>query len=154
MNGGHDDHMNGGHDDHMNGGHDDHMNGGHDDHQSCTSASQIGDESLHSMHHELHFTIVEFMPNELKEGLNSVKVEVKDEQGEAVSFTSFSVRPYMAQHGHGTSPENFEAESEMPGVYHFKDVNFLMSGLWDLNFTFSMMNSTPMEAMLKVCVGN
>ena len=78
---------------------------------------------------------------------------MKDAQGEAVDFTSFSVRPYMTQHGHGTSPESFEAESDMSGVYHFRDVNFLMPGLWDLNFTFTMMDGNAMEAMLKVCVG-
>ena len=127
----------------------DHMD--HMDHMSCMSASQIGDDNLKGMQHGVHFEMIEFNPSTLVTGLNTLKIKVTDEQDQPMDIAAFVLTPFMSQHNHGTSPATFEGMMDMNGVYEFTDVNFLMQGLWDLNFTFNA-HDMDMQLTLKVCV--
>ncbi len=45
------------------------------------------------------------------------------------------LRPWMSEHGHGSSPETFSVTAGTePGTYETEVVNLFMGGLWDLAF--------------------
>lgn len=65
-------------------------------------------------------------------GDNQWTFEVVDASGAAVEGATVRVRPWMPDHGHGSTPERFDATPAAGGTYAVGPVNLFMPGLWEL----------------------
>lgn len=93
-----------------------------------------------------HFTVVlvesTMVPPD--RGDNRFKLRVVDSAGNAVPDATVVVRPWMPNHGHGSTPESFTPiATGNPGELEVGPINFFMPGLWELRVTVS---SVAMDA--------
>lgn len=65
-------------------------------------------------------------------GVNSWTLQVTDPQGAPVTDGTVVVTPFMPLHGHGTTPETFDATSNGDGTWSVPDMDLFMPGLWEL----------------------
>lgn len=68
-------------------------------------------------------------------GDNGFTFRVLDAAGAPVSDAQVVVRPWMPNHGHGSTPETFTPRAAAEaGVLEVGPINFFMPGLWELRF--------------------
>ncbi len=87
-----------------------------------------------------HFTVqlVESTLAPPDRGDNGFKLRVTDSAGSAVPDATMMVRPWMPNHGHGSTPEVFTPTATgQPGELEVGPINFFMPGLWELRVIVS-----------------
>tara|TARA_B100000925_G_C21808487_1_gene387741 strand:- start:60 stop:542 length:483 start_codon:yes stop_codon:yes gene_type:complete len=87
--------------------------------------------------------IITAEPDPASKGKNDWTISVTDSNNVAVSDATLTVVPFMSVHGHGTSPSSFTAnQGDQAGEYIFTELNFIMSGAWEMTFTISVKEET------------
>lgn len=84
-------------------------------------------------------------------GDNAWTLMLTDASGMPVEQVTLEIRPWMPDHGHGT-PVEAEVSDLGGGEYLVEPVNLFMAGLWEVTFSFDMVDGTSDEVMIAVCV--
>jgi hypothetical protein len=91
-------------------------------------------------------------------GLNQFQVKVMDAAGTAVEGVTVIVEPRMPEHGHGTVPATFAAQTSAIGVAAVpatgaeKLIDLIMPGAWLLHFHVEDSAGTRETASFTFCV--
>lgn len=93
-------------------------------------------------------------PNPVVKGNNEWKVTVVDAGGAPVSGATITVKPYMPDHGHGSSIIPQVAAGADPGSYDVTLLNLFMPGIWQVTFTVTTSANVTDSAMFTFCVND
>ena len=93
-----------------------------------------------------HFSVqlVDAEPAPPDRGDNLWRLAVHDAEGALVAGADVELRPFMPQHGHGTTPLNFlaTAEGNGNGTYIAGPFDLFMPGLWEITVTVTASDGT------------
>ncbi|MCA9705729.1 MAG: FixH family protein [Myxococcales bacterium] len=135
-------------------GEDDAMDAGSDDGlRMCDQETRADDFAvdLSKMGERYVTTIVDAMPAEPTRGDNTWTVRLTDGSGAPVEGIAIDVKPWMPDHGHGTSVE--EQVTEMgDGEYMFTPLNLHMAGYWEITLELTDAAGELDTVMFAVCV--
>jgi hypothetical protein len=74
-------------------------------------------------------------------GDNNWTIAVVDQSSNALESASITLTPFMPEHGHGTSPADFNGvATDTAGTYSIEDFPLTMSGIWQI--TINVDNSS------------
>ncbi|MFO0725628.1 MAG: FixH family protein [Myxococcota bacterium] len=85
-------------------------------------------------------------------GANQFSVQILDGASMPVATATASVKPFMPDHGHGSTPATFPLVPTGGGAYDVGPINFFMPGRWDLNFRIDSSDGQRAEAKFSFCV--
>ena len=91
-------------------------------------------------------------PNPVIKGNNDWKIQVVDAQGAPVSGATITVKPYMPDHGHGSSIIPQVAAGADPGTYDVSLLNLFMPGIWTVTFDVTTQDNVTDSAVFTFCV--
>ena len=95
------------------------------------------------------FVYVSGDPESPTRGTNKWKLQLLDGSGHPTTTPAIEVKPFMPDHGHGTS---IKAKATPEGdAYTIAPLYFFMPGLWQVTFTATQ-DATTDEAVFTVCV--
>lgn len=80
-------------------------------------------------------------------GMNTWLLDVADSAGKAAPGLSWTARPFMPDHGHGSTTPQVTAETT-PGAYKLSALNLSMAGVWQINFTLKAAAADPAEPVV------
>ena len=98
------------------------------------------------------FTMVSDVPAPPDRGDNVFTMRIVDGADAAMDDGSLIIRPFMPEHGHGTTPETFETTFSSDGTYESAPVDLFMPGAWELNFEFDDGAGTTDAALFTFCI--
>lgn len=75
--------------------------------------------------------VVEEQPQPPDRGINTWTFEITDAAGAPVEDVAVRLRPWMPDHGHGTTPAEYPGVPAGAGRYSVGPFNLFMSGLWE-----------------------
>ncbi len=81
-------------------------------------------------------------------GNNIWMLQLLDPNNQPTDGATFTVTPFMPDHGHGTPIRVSVTPSGSPGTYQLSPVNLFMSGLWRVTVTFSANSAQDSVAFL------
>jgi hypothetical protein len=88
-------------------------------------------------------------------GTNVWTLDVADAAGKPVDGATFTIKPWMPDHGHGTQIVPSATPMGVPGEYQIKPLYLFMAGLWQITFTVqSAASSTPDTVVFSVCLAD
>ncbi|MCC7380315.1 MAG: FixH family protein [Deltaproteobacteria bacterium] len=96
--------------------------------------------------------MLEARPAPPDRGDNTWTFELADAAGAKVSTATVSVRPWMPDHGHGSTPAMFSGAPAGDGRYGVGPVNFFMPGLWELTVKVELQGGAIESAKFSFCV--
>jgi len=95
--------------------------------------------------------IAEAMPAQPIRGDNTWTVLITDESGTPVEGITLDARPWMPDHGHGSSVE--ETVTDMgEGMYMLDPLNLFMAGYWEVALEITDADGVTDEVMIAICV--
>jgi hypothetical protein len=97
------------------------------------------------------FVLVEGDPAPPARGNNTWTLAVKDAAGAPLDGATVDVKPFMPDHGHGTSVAATVAPGASPGTYTITPLYLFMPGLWQVTFTATKGSATD-SAVFSFCV--
>lgn len=136
------------------------MDTGHGSHGN--HAETCGDEGDHYMagmvasgtEGLVDLTLVDADPGPPEKGDNLLVLSLAWAADDSpVEGASVVLRPWMPEHGHGSSPETFAVTASTdPGAYETEPVNLFMGGLWELMFEVETLDGDTDSATFTFCV--
>ena len=85
-------------------------------------------------------------------GNNDWTIQVSDQSSNALESATITLTPFMPEHGHGTSPADFNGvATDTVGTYSIKDFPLTMSGIWQITIDVND-NSNNDKAVFTFCV--
>ena len=99
-------------------------------------------------------SLVEATPAPPDKGDNLFTVQVAQVADDALlDDATVLLRPWMPEHGHGSSPETFALSwTGSDGLYETDSVNLFMGGLWELSFEVTTEEGSTDTATFTFCV--
>ncbi len=100
--------------------------------------SRVGEQG------NVRLTFVDAMPAPPRKGDNRWVLTAELEgTGVAVQDATFTVTPFMPDHGHGTPvPVEVSRAQDAAGTWIFDPVNLMMAGLWEITFDVEVASDT------------
>jgi YtkA-like len=95
-------------------------------------------------------------PNPVFKGNNEWSILVVDKTGAPVSGATITVKPFMPDHGHGSSITPQIAASSTPGTYDVTLLNLFMPGIWTITIvvtTGTAPSTVTDQSVFTFCVG-
>ena len=95
-------------------------------------------------------------PNPVFKGNNVWNLQVVDKNGAPVSGATITVKPFMPDHGHGSSIIPQVAAGSDPGTYDVTLLNLFMPGIWTITIlvtTGTAPNTVTDQSVFTFCVG-
>lgn len=97
--------------------------------------------------------LLEAMPGPPDRGDNTWTFQLADASGAMMDGATLLVRPFMPEHGHGSTPAEFTAEFlGAEGKYRVGPVNFFMPGLWELTVKVTPAGLSEQTVKFAFCV--
>ena len=96
-------------------------------------------------------TLISADPAPPAKGDNTWTVEIHDAGDAPVDGATLTVRPWMPDHGHGTSIEPMVAPGTAAGQYVISNIDLRMPGLWEVTLTIEAGGTTD-EVVFAFCV--
>jgi hypothetical protein len=93
-------------------------------------------------------------PNPVIKGNNDWKVQVVDASGTPVDGATITVKPFMPDHGHGSSITPQVAAGSDPGTYDVSLLNLFMPGIWTVTFNVATSANVTDSAVFTFCVSD
>ncbi len=87
-----------------------------------------------------------------EKGLNTWTIKVTDAQGKPVSSASISLKPFMPEHGHGSSITPQIKPMSTPGTYEVTLIDLFMPGVWQNTFTITPPSGAPETVIFNFCI--
>ena len=99
-------------------------------------------------------TLVSADPGPPEKGDNLFVLSLSDAADDALlEGATVVLRPWMSEHGHGSSPETFAVTAGTEaGTYETEPVNLFMGGLWDLVFEVETAEGNTDTATFTFCI--
>ncbi len=94
--------------------------------------------------------LVDASPSPPARGSDTWKIKVTDSQGNALSNATVTAKPFMPDHGHGSSVEPV-VTANPDGTYTVTPLYLFMPGLWQVTFTIKTA-STSDDVVFSFCV--
>jgi len=91
-------------------------------------------------------------PNPVIKGNNDWKIHVVDANGTPVSGATITVKPYMPDHGHGSSITPQVAAGSDAGSYDVSLLNLFMPGIWTVTFDVTTQENVTDSSVFTFCV--
>ncbi len=94
-------------------------------------------------------------PNPVFKGNNAWTIQVVDKNGAPVTGASITVKPFMPDHGHGSSIIPQVAPGSDPGSYDVTLLNLFMPGIWTVTIvvtTGTAPNTVTDQSVFTFCV--
>jgi hypothetical protein len=76
-------------------------------------------------------------PWPIVKGNNAWDIVIVDANGAPVSGSTFTVKPWMPDHGHGSSLQPTISPASNAGEFSIADLNVFMAGIWTFTFTIT-----------------
>ena len=95
-------------------------------------------------------------PNPVFKGNNVWNLQVVDKSGAPVSGATITVKPFMPDHGHGSSITPQVAPGSNPGSYDVTLLNLFMPGIWTITIvvtTGTAPSTVSDQSVFTFCVG-
>lgn len=93
-------------------------------------------------------------PNPVIKGNNDWKIQVVDASGAPVSDATITVKPFMPDHGHGSSITPQVAAGADPGTYDVSLLNLFMPGIWTVTFDVTTQDNVTDSSVFTFCVSD
>jgi hypothetical protein len=95
---------------------------------------------------------VDAMPAPPSKGANTWTLEITDGKGNPVSGAKIAVKPFMPDHGHGSSitPQVMPMAAE--GTYQVNLLEFFMAGIWQTTLTITPASGPADVVVFTFCV--
>lgn len=90
-------------------------------------------------------------PNPVAKGNNEWSIRVLDADNNPVSGATLDVKPFMPDHGHGSSIRPQVADKGQ-GVYAISLLNLFMPGIWQITVTITSSTGSIDSAVFTFCV--
>ena len=87
------------------------------------------------------------MPAPPAKGLNAWTLALTDATGSPMSGATITVKPYMPDHGHGSSIVPAVTPMSAAGTYQVTLLDLFMAGIWTVTFTITP-PSGPVESLV------
>lgn len=100
----------------------------------------------------LHMELMSASPAPPEEGENTWTLKVTDASGAPVTGESFTVKPWMPAHGHGSSITPSMTPTSTPGVYDVGILEFFMPGIWQTTITLDQDAGAPEDVVFTFCI--
>ncbi len=85
-------------------------------------------------------------PWPLVKGENTLTVTVVDAAGNPVTDATLTLKPFMPDHGHGSSIIPLVGPTKADGSIEIDHVNTFMPGIWQLTFTVTKPSATGAQS--------
>ena len=109
--------------------------------------------SAKSMDGKIHVAFVDASPAPPAKGENSWTIEVTDADGKPVTGASIALKPFMPDHGHGSSiTPQIKEDPTAPGQYQVTLIDLFMPGIWQNTFTVTPASATAENVVFTFCV--
>jgi hypothetical protein len=95
-------------------------------------------------------------PNPVFKGNNAWTIQVVDKSGAPVTGATITVKPFMPDHGHGSSITPQVAAGSNPGSYDVTLLNLFMPGIWTVTVvvtTGTAPSTVTDQSVFTFCVG-
>jgi hypothetical protein len=96
------------------------------------------------------FVLANADPAPPAKGMNTWQLTIKDASGALVDEAAITVKPFMPDHGHGTSIAATITPASA-GTYTVAPVYLFMAGLWQVTFTATK-GATTDSAVFSFCI--
>ncbi len=97
--------------------------------------------------------MLEATPGPPDRGDNMWLFQVVDASGAMMDGATVVVKPFMPEHGHGSTPAEFTATAVgSEGKYNVGPVNFFMPGLWELTVKVTPAGLSEQQVKFGFCV--
>jgi hypothetical protein len=100
----------------------------------------------------LKMSFVSASPAPPEKGENNWTLKVTDGSGAPVTGASFTVKPWMPEHLHGSSIVPQMTPASQPGVYDVGILEFFMPGIWQTTITLVEDAGPPEDVVFTFCV--
>jgi YtkA-like len=97
-------------------------------------------------------TLVESVPGPPAIGNDTWTLLVKDASGAAMSGATITVKPWMPDHGHGTSVNATITPAAADGTYTVTPLYLFMAGLWQITFTITSSTGATDQVVFSYCL--
>lgn len=84
---------------------------------------------------------------------NSWSIKLLDASGSPVSGATFTVKPFMPDHAHGSSIVPAVDPAGNPGDYTVTRLNLFMPGVWQITFNATTTDGTTDSIVFTFCIG-
>jgi hypothetical protein len=91
-------------------------------------------------------SFVDAMPTPPTRGENTWTIQLTDAMGRPVNGATIAVKPFMPDHGHGSSITPQVMPMDSNGTYQVSLLDLFMAGIWDVTLTITPA-SGPAETM-------
>ncbi len=85
-------------------------------------------------------------------GTNEWTIQVLDGADKPIDNATITVKPFMPDHGHGSSIVPQSTWMKSNGTYDITLVNLFMPGVWQITFTVQPLGGTPDTVVFTFCV--
>jgi hypothetical protein len=87
-------------------------------------------------------------------GTNVWTLDVTDAAGKPVEGATFTIKPWMPDHGHGTQIVASATPMGVPGEYQIKPLYLFMAGLWQITFTVQAGTAAADTVVFSICLAD
>lgn len=98
----------------------------------------------------LQVVLVDASPQPPARGTNTWKVKVLDPSGNPAQGVTLAAKPFMPDHGHGTSVQPM-VTANADGTFDVAPVYLFMPGLWQITFDIKTTTSTD-SVVFSFCI--
>jgi hypothetical protein len=100
----------------------------------------------------LKMSFVDASPTPPAEGENDWTLKVMDSTGAPLTGATFTVKPWMPDHLHGSSIVPAMTPMSTAGVYHVGILEFFMPGIWQTTITEEQTTGAPEDVVFTFCI--
>jgi hypothetical protein len=105
-----------------------------------------------SMDGSIKVSFVDAQPAPPSKGANTWTIQVTDAHGTPVAGAAISVKPFMPEHGHGSSATPIVTPKGADGTYQVTNIELFMAGLWQITFTVTPASGPNQAVVFTFCV--
>ncbi len=117
---------------------------------TCGNAS-VGQE-LSDAASGLHATLDTISPQPAERGNNTWTLRITNATGAVVTGAQVLLHPFMAAHGHGTTPADFDAVESPAGTYTVGPFNLFMPGDWTVTVSIQQTGQAQVDIPFHACI--
>ncbi|HZS40261.1 MAG TPA: FixH family protein [Polyangia bacterium] len=105
-----------------------------------------------SVNGDFNVTLVGSVPGPPSIGNDTWTLEIADKSGAAMNGATITVKPWMPDHGHGTSVTASVTPAGNDGTYTVTPLYLFMAGLWQVTFTIKSSTGTSDTVVFSYCL--
>lgn len=100
----------------------------------------------------LQATLTTLTPQPAERGDNTWTLHITNASGAALTGAHVLLHPFMAAHGHGTTPADFDAVENPAGTYTVGPFNLFMPGDWTVTLRIQQTGQADVDIPFHACI--